>query len=119
MTTIRVYDPALCCSSGVCGTDPEAALTTFAADYAWARERGADIERFNLAQQPTAFTENTTVLGFLERSGSSALPLVLVNGDVALAGRYPSRDELRRWTGLGGSVLPTVTSCCSGTDGCC
>ena len=38
--------------------------------------------------------------GFLERSGEEALPLVLVNGEVALAGRYPNRTELARWAGI-------------------
>ena len=52
-----------------------------------------------------AFAENNTVKGFLERSGAEALPLVLVDGEVALAGRYPNRTELTRWAG----ILPTIT----------
>ena len=99
MKTIQVFDPALCCSTGVCGVDVDQALVSFSADAAWAKLNGAKIERFNLAQQPMAFAENTVVKGFLERSGQEALPLVLVNGEVALAGRYPNRVELARWAG--------------------
>ena len=40
------------------------------------------------------------VKGFLERSGQEALPLILVDGEVALAGRYPNRAELARWAGI-------------------
>ena len=40
------------------------------------------------------------VKGFLERSGQEALPLILVDGEVALAGRYPNRAELARWAGV-------------------
>ena len=58
MKTIQVFDPALCCSTGVCGVDVDQALVTFSADVAWAKLNGAQIERFNLAQQPVAFAEN-------------------------------------------------------------
>ena len=103
MATIQVFDPALCCSTGVCGVDTDQALITFAADVDWAKQNGAQIERFNLAKQPTAFADNAMVKGFLERSGQEALPLILVNGDIALAGRYPNRTELARWAGVNGS----------------
>lgn len=115
MTAIEVYDPALCCSTGVCGTEVDQALVSFAADVDWAKQNGARIERFNLAQQPLAFAENATVKAFLERSGQEALPLVLVAGEVALAGRYPSRGELARWAGLVETATqPTQSGCCGG-----
>ena len=96
MKSIQVFDPALCCSTGVCGVDVDQALVTFSADVAWAQQGGAKIARFNLAQQPLAFADNAVVKGFLERSGAEGLPLVLVDGDVALAGRCPNRVELQR-----------------------
>ncbi len=117
MPTIHVFDPALCCSTGVCGVDIDQQLITFAADVAWAKQKGAPIERFNLSQQPLAFAENAVVKAFLERSGQDALPLILVDGEVAMAGRYPQRAELIRWAGLASSsaleAIP-VASCCSG-----
>ncbi|WP_363345811.1 arsenite efflux transporter metallochaperone ArsD [Methylocystis echinoides] len=118
MTTIQVFDPALCCSTGVCGVEADQALVTFAADVDWAKKNGAQIERFNLAQQPMAFADNATVKGFLERSGQEALPLILVNGDIALAGRYPSRAELARWAGVK-EAEAQQGSCCSGKTSCC
>ena len=69
MKTIQVFDPALCCSTGVCGVDVDQALVTFSADVAWAKLNGAQIERFNLAQQPVAFAENDAVKGFLGAFG--------------------------------------------------
>jgi hypothetical protein len=99
MKTIQVFDPALCCSSGICGADVDQSLVNFSADLAWAKQNGVQIERFNLAQQPMAFVENTMVNSFLERSGQGALPLILVDGEIALAGRYPTRAELSRWAG--------------------
>ncbi len=119
MTTIQIFDPALCCSSGVCGVDADQALVTFAADVDWAKKNGAHIERFNLAQQPTVFADNATVKSFLERSGQEALPLILVNGDIALAGRYPNRTELARWAGVKETTEAQPGSCCGGKTACC
>jgi len=120
MKTIQVFDPALCCSTGVCGVDLDEALVRFSADADWAKQRGVTIERFNLAQQPLAFAQNPLVKGFLERSGEEALPLVLLNGEVALAGRYPSRAELARWAGILDVVEPAAqANACRPGDGCC
>lgn len=127
MKKIQVFDPALCCSSGVCGVEVDQKLVTFAADVDWARQNGAQIERFNLAQQPMAFAENAIVKGLLQRSGEGALPLTLLDGEMALAGRYPSRDELARWTGKAPAATeqpaeekakPEAGGCCSGGR-CC
>jgi len=120
MNSIQVFDPSLCCSTGVCGVDVDQSLVNFSADFAWAKENGAKIERFNLAQEPMAFAASGAVKGFLERSGEESLPVVLVNGEVALAGRYPNRAELARWAGILQLATETkpATSCCSG-DKCC
>jgi hypothetical protein len=118
MTMIQVFDPALCCSTGVCGVDVDQELVGFSADVDWAKQNGADIQRFNLAQQPMAFAENPVVKGFLERSGAEALPLILVDGEVALAGRYPTRTELARWASIILVDDKAQSNCCSGTS-CC
>lgn len=119
MKTIQIFDPALCCSTGVCGVDVDQTLVNLSADINWAKQNGASIERFNLAQQPMAFAENPTVRSFLERSGQEALPLILVDGEVALAGRYPNRTELARWAGIAeAGEVKAQTACCSGGK-CC
>ena len=114
MSTIQIFDPALCCSTGVCGVDVDQQLVGFSADVDWAKQNGAQIERFNLAQQPLAFAKNPVVKGFLERSGAEALPLILVDGEVALAGRYPNRAELVRWAGIAQTEEAPKSGFCSG-----
>lgn len=117
MKSIQVFDPAMCCNTGVCGVDVDQQLINFAADVDWAKQNGAQIQRFNLAQQPMDFANNRVVKGFLERSGQEALPLILVDGEFALAGRYPSRAELARWAGI---TLPTnELKPASGSSKCC
>lgn len=121
MKTIQIFDPALCCSSGVCGVEVDQKLVNFAADVDWAKQNGARIERFNLAQQPMAFAENAVVKGMLERSGEGALPLTLVDGEVAFAGRYPTRDDLARWTtqAPADTTSPVAAKTPASSDGCC
>ena len=114
MATIQVFDPALCCSSGVCGVEVEQQLLQFSADADWASQHGAQLQRYNLAQQPMAFAENALVKRFLERSGAEALPLTLVDGEVALAGRYPQRAELARWAGIAIPSTPAAGCCGAG-----
>lgn len=118
MSMIQIFDPALCCSTGVCGVDVDQQLVDFSADVDWARQNGTQIDRFNLAQQPMAFAENPVVKAFLDRSGADALPLILVDGEVALAGRYPNRGELARWAGIDALAEKAASSCCSGSK-CC
>jgi len=123
MANIQIFDPALCCSTGVCGVDVDQQLVSFSADVDWAKQSGAQIERFNLAQQPMAFADNAIVKGFLQRSGQEALPLILVDGEVALAGRYPNRAELARWAGIAPvaaepEAAKAASGCCSGGR-CC
>lgn len=106
MKKLQVFDPALCCSTGVCGVEVDQALVGFAADVDWAKQNGAQIERFNLAQQPMAFAENARVKSFLESSGQEGLPLVLLDGAIVMSGRYPSRDELAGWLGI--AAAPSI-----------
>jgi arsenite-transporting ATPase len=110
MSTIEVFEPAMCCSTGVCGPDVPQDLVAFSADLDWLRGQGTEVTRVNLAGEPTAFTGNPVVLSFLTVSGSQSLPLVLVDGSIAMAGRYPTRGELARWAGAEttGAGLPTA-----------
>jgi len=119
MKTIQIFDPAMCCSSGVCGVDVDQNLVTFAADVDWAKQNGAQIERFNLSQQPMAFAENAVVKGLLERTGQTVLPVTLVDGQLALAGRYPTRDDLARWAGVQTQATETATASCCAGGSCC
>ncbi len=108
MKKLQVFDPALCCPTGVCGPEVDPALVSFSADVDWLKRAGGQIERFNLAQQPMAFAENAIVKAFLERSGAEGLPLILLDGDVVLSGRYPNRNELTEWLGI--AVAPSLFS---------
>lgn len=98
--TVEVFDPAMCCSTGVCGTSVDPALARFAADLEWLQSQGVAVTRYNLAQQPGAFAEHTAVAGALRERGEECLPLVLVDGEQVSEAAYPSREELARLVGV-------------------
>ena len=54
MKTIQVYDPPMCCSTGLCGTEIDPALVRFAALLTQLSQKGIQVERYNLSQQPMA-----------------------------------------------------------------
>ena len=94
MLKIQVYDPAMCCSTGVCGPGIDPALPRVAADLEWLKSKGVEIERYNLAQDIAAFTSNPTVKQALNSQGTKCLPMTLVDGKVVWQGEYPSREQL-------------------------
>jgi arsenite-transporting ATPase len=131
--TIRVFEPALCCTTGVCGPDVDQALVDFTADLHHLQAQGIDIARHNLATEPTAFATDDTVRSFLQAAGSEGLPLTLVDGVTVAAGAYPTRSQLLRFAGLvvpspvapAGVTAqaplgaPAADACGCGPAGCC
>jgi len=100
MTTVTVYDPPMCCATGVCGPEVDPKLAQFASDLDWLKGRGVEVRRFNLAQEPARFAENTAVKAILDRSGAEELPAIAVGEIVVASGRYPGRGELAAMAGL-------------------
>lgn len=113
--TLRVFDPAMCCSTGVCGPSVDPELARFAADVDWLEKQGVKVERFTLSSQPAAFAATPAVKEALGR-GTDVLPIVMVDDRVVAEGTYPSRETL---AALAGVVLrklpqtPTVSACCA------
>jgi len=112
MTRVEVFDPPMCCSTGVCGPSVDPALASFAADLQWAAGQGADVTRYNLAQQPGPFAGQPAIRTLLAERGDGALPVVVVDGEVRSSGRYPARAELAAWAlpAAPADVLDEVTA---------
>ena len=94
MTRVQIFEPPMCCSTGVCGPSVDPRLPRFAADLEWLKSQGVEVERYNLTQQPGKFVETEVVKKSLAAVGNKCLPLVLVDGQIVSEGSYPSRDEL-------------------------
>jgi AhpD family alkylhydroperoxidase len=106
MQTITVYDPPMCCSTGVCGPEVDPKLAQFAGDLDWLKQRGVKVERINLAQEPGRFVANAAVKAILDRSGGDDLPAIVVGNTLVANGRYPGRDELAAFVGISSRATP-------------
>jgi hypothetical protein len=117
---LQVFDPAMCCSTGICGPDVDPKLVQFAADLDWLKTQDVIVQRQNLSQNPAAFVENELVKTALTEKGEAALPVILLNGKVATMGRYPDRTELAGWFKLKATATaaPAKSDCCCGGGTC-
>jgi len=98
-------DPAMCCSTGVCGSDVDPQLVQFAADAKWLVTQGVELQRHNLGQEPGAFMSNALVRRTLQADGVGCLPLGVIDGEVVFRGTYPARRELQRLLSLEAEVV--------------
>jgi hypothetical protein len=97
---IQIFDPPMCCSTGVCGPSVDPELVRFAADLDWLKRQGAEVERYNLSQEPAAFTATLLTKAALAKEGNECLPLTLVDGVLVCKAKYPTREELAGYAGL-------------------
>jgi len=118
-----LYEPAMCCQTGVCGPSVDQQLIDVREHLRWAEGQGATVTRHNLSSDPDAFVANSKVTGLMAAFGDAALPALVVDGEIAVHGRYPSRDEL---AGLLDTQVPaplqlsvSADSCGCEPGGCC
>ncbi|MGP8161696.1 MAG: arsenite efflux transporter metallochaperone ArsD [Candidatus Dormibacteria bacterium] len=105
MTKVEVFDPAMCCPTGVCGPSVDPRLARFASDLDWLAGQGVTVARATLSQEPEKFVASVPVREALNQFGDTALPAVLVDGRLRSTGRYPTRAELAEWASVPGARL--------------
>lgn len=91
---IEIYDPPMCCPSGLCGPSIDPILIKMNDAVLALKKQGVEIERFNLTQQPKSFMANKTVTDLLHKNGKRVLPVIIVNENVFRIGEYPSYEDL-------------------------
>ena len=94
---IEIYDPAMCCSTGVCcpSVDPELVRIQEALRQIQKQAPAVKIARYGLSADPQAFVDNTAVAELLKNEGPQCLPLVFVDGVVISKGRYPGNEQIQ------------------------
>jgi hypothetical protein len=97
---VDVYDPAMCCSTGICGPVLDPVLVKMNDALIAIEKQGVEVVRFNLAQQPKAFMVNKTVAELLQKNGKNILPVTFVNGKVFLTAEYPPYEKLCEALGI-------------------
>ena len=97
---IEIFDPAMCCTTGVCGSDVDDSMADFANDVKWLKSQGVEVNRYNLGQSPDDFNKNDKILARLKSGGMDCLPIILVNGEIVSESGYPERSELMSLAGI-------------------
>lgn len=106
MKTIEIFDPAMCCPTGLCGPNINPHLLRIAAAVQFLQKQGVPIKRHNLRDEPQLYVSNSTVNQYLQEKGPDGLPLTLVDGLIAVEGGYPSNEQLTEWTGISLQFVP-------------
>ncbi|MBU3219458.1 arsenite efflux transporter metallochaperone ArsD [Clostridium algidicarnis] len=99
MSKIEIFDPAMCCSTGVCGPSIDKNLLRVATIVNKLGKKGIDIKRYNLSSEAKAFIDNKKVNEYLMDKGADILPITLVDGEIVKVKEYPTNDEFFKWSG--------------------
>lgn len=124
MSKIEIFDPAMCCSTGLCGVSVDQELLRVATTINALTKKGVSIIRYGLSSEPQAFVDNKKVNEFLKKEEVNVLPITLVDGEIVKTKAYPTDDEFAKWTGLSkdeftGEAVAKKKGCCCDNGGCC
>lgn len=93
MKKVSIFEPAMCCSTGLCGIGVDPELLRISTILNTFKKNDIEIERFNLTSAPQEFLNNKAVNVFINTKGVEELPVTVVDDEIVLAGRYPSNEE--------------------------
>ncbi|MHC1748426.1 MAG: arsenite efflux transporter metallochaperone ArsD [Cellulosilyticaceae bacterium] len=94
MKKIKIFDPAMCCSTGVCGPSVNPELLRMATVINNLKQKEIIIERYNLNQNPEVFLNNTVISELLNTQGVGVLPITMVDNEVIRMGSYLTNQEI-------------------------
>lgn len=95
--TLIIYEGAMCCSTGVCGPEPDKTLIEFNQTLKRLQEEFKDlgITRASISFNVKMFLENKEIFQLVKEKGQEVLPITTVNGKIIAQQRYLKFDELK------------------------
>jgi hypothetical protein len=86
----------MCCSTGVCGPDPDDELVELSAalDQLEDEFEDAEISRANMQHNIETFLNTEEIYDLVEANGPEILPITAVDGEIVAKGEYLSYDGL-------------------------
>ena len=106
MKKIESFDPAMCCPTGLCGTNISTELMRIAVVIETLKKQGITVTRHNLRDEPQVYVTNQVVNDYLQKYGAEALPITLVDGEVAVSKTYPTTRQMSEWSGVNLEFIP-------------
>lgn len=127
MKKMIIFDPAMCCSTGVCGPSVDPELLRVSTVLNKLKNNGIVVDRYNLTSSPQAFVDNSAINALLNSEGVDILPVTILDNEIVKTKEYPSNNEFCEMLELPLDTLkstikvkakPKVKDCgCKG--GCC
>ena len=104
MKVLKIYDPAMCCPTGVCGTEVDTKLVQLANFLTSLDKEKFEIHRFGLSSEPSEYVINEEVTRILKEEGVDSLPLIFIDEELVFSKDYPSVPALSSKLGLASFV---------------
>lgn len=93
MKKMVIFDPAMCCPTGVCGPSVDKELLRVATVINRLEKKGILVERHNLTNNPQIFVDNKLVNKILNDEGVDILPITMVDEKIVKTREYPTNEE--------------------------
>lgn len=93
---LEIFEPSMCCESGVCGPEPDKALIELQNSIQLLKKVGVETKRYAINQAPMVFVQNAVVRDFIKANGPGKLPLSLLEGKIVKSGSYPTLDDMKQ-----------------------
>lgn len=121
MTKLEVFDPPMCCTTGICGSSADQTLVAFASDLEWLKKQGVDVIRHGLSFEPSEFVSNEKIKRLINQEGNRCLPIIVVDDKLISRSVYPTREDLAQMCKIefNEDEAPPVhreENCCCGVD---
>ena len=96
MTELQLYEEAMCCSTGVCGPDPDDELVEVSAALDQLEDAFEDVEvsRANMQHNIDQFLNTPEIYDLVQENGPDILPIIAVDGEIVAKEEYLSYDEM-------------------------
>lgn len=105
MKKMQIFEPAMCCPTGLCGVGVDQELLRISTVLNALKKSGIEVDRFNLTNAPMEFVNNKVINDLLNTKGVDELPAIVLDGEILITGRYPSNEEFSKLLEIPGSVL--------------
>jgi len=93
-----IYEGAMCCSTGVCGPEPDQELIAFNETVKKLQNLyngQLNIVRASLAFNSLMFFANKQIFQLVKDNGQGILPITAINGEIIAKQKYLKYDELK------------------------
>jgi hypothetical protein len=96
-TMVEIYDPPMCCPTGLCGPTLDQTLLDVSDMILTLEADGIAVERYQMTTSPQKFMTNMEIMRLVREQQMAALPITAVNGQVIKVGAYPTLSEVQTY----------------------